>query len=138
MDCPSCTKTAFQSMRAYGIELDKCGFCGGVWFDAGELEAFRSGEAVSEGRAYKSAVFSPSSMEARACPGCRARSLVFGSVENVPLFSCNACGGAFLPPRPQTDVADAAAWIVDADDIGDVVGWSVELLRHLVEALHHD
>ncbi|MFZ5471689.1 MAG: zf-TFIIB domain-containing protein [Myxococcota bacterium] len=35
--CPGC-QSAMQVFHARGVEIDRCGFCGGLWFDGGELE----------------------------------------------------------------------------------------------------
>ncbi len=35
--CPGC-ESAMQVFFAQGVEVDRCAFCGGLWFDGGELE----------------------------------------------------------------------------------------------------
>lgn len=39
--CPACPASRLSSVRVRGVELDRCGECGGVWFDPGELELIR-------------------------------------------------------------------------------------------------
>jgi Zn-finger nucleic acid-binding protein len=41
MDCPR-DGTVLGATNYEGFEVDKCGACGGVWLDAGELEAIQN------------------------------------------------------------------------------------------------
>jgi Zn-finger nucleic acid-binding protein len=48
-NCPSCA-SAMQTGTVYDghLELDRCGSCGGIWFDAGELESLRHLSGVEQ------------------------------------------------------------------------------------------
>lgn len=37
MKCPKCNGKLIAKM-ANGVEIDQCNHCGGIWFDAGELD----------------------------------------------------------------------------------------------------
>jgi Zn-finger nucleic acid-binding protein len=41
MDCPR-DRSSLTATQYEGFEVDKCGSCGGVWLDAGELEAIEN------------------------------------------------------------------------------------------------
>lgn len=69
-----------------GIELDRCSFCKGLWFDGGELEAVLKKPAraqLDEGES------------ARACAKCRVpmRPAVLGRLR---VETCTNCHGVFL------------------------------------------
>lgn len=64
-----------------GVELENCPKCGGVWFDAGELDRF--GE------------FGPSSGRSLSCPGCRSPMRVT-VVDGVEIDLCPRCSGVWL------------------------------------------
>ena len=40
LPCPECPKVHLWSHRFEGIEIDTCGSCSGIFFDAGELSQF--------------------------------------------------------------------------------------------------
>ena len=40
MNCPQCAN-ALAPRQLGQIAVDECRHCGGIWFDAGELEAYR-------------------------------------------------------------------------------------------------
>jgi Zn-finger nucleic acid-binding protein len=74
--CPEC-RQAMIIVEHHRIELDYCPRCGGVWFDASELELFIRSASLPE------ADFSPEAMlrlpevkessRGRRCPVCRRR-----------------------------------------------------------------
>lgn len=68
------------------IELDRCFFCGGLWFDRGELEAV-------VGRSIE---FAPTdAATTRLCARC-ARPLSTASLRGVQVETCHACASAYL------------------------------------------
>lgn len=40
--CPGCGAVLQRSAARHGIEIDACAECGGIWLDAGELEAIEA------------------------------------------------------------------------------------------------
>ncbi|MFZ5444504.1 MAG: zf-TFIIB domain-containing protein [Myxococcota bacterium] len=97
-DCPDCgthLRPFWVPSRKGGeeLELDRCNDCGGVWFDAGELQQ-ATGRAVTT-RATETD---------RACPACHYP-LREGSMGGVAVETCARCGGTFLEARDLDAVA---------------------------------
>ena len=69
-----------------GIELDRCTFCSGLWFDGGELEAVLKKPAAPQ---------LDEGVTARRCPKCAVamRPAVLGRCR---VESCTTCRGIFL------------------------------------------
>ena len=84
--CCGC-QSAMRRVFARGVELDWCQFCGGIYFDRGELERVLGRNVVTsqgfEGR--------------RSCPGCNAR-LKRSELGGKPVDECVSCGGLYLGP----------------------------------------
>ena len=75
-----------KPFRVSGIELDRCTFCSGLWFDGGELEAVLKKPAspkLDEG------------VTTRKCPQCGTamRPAVLGRCR---IETCTTCRGVFL------------------------------------------
>ncbi len=92
--CPRCRKIDLQRRRVEGaeIEVDMCPGCGGIWFDAGELENLLDELAADFstlplGRAQHSVL----------CPVCRGP-LTNGKYPGtfVVVDYCNDCRGIWL------------------------------------------
>ena len=91
--CPACRTRlrAFWVPSRTGadeIELDRCNDCGGVWFDAGELQQ-ASGRGVKLSRTETD----------RACPACRVPLLRGKMSGDVDVEGCLDCRGTFLEAR---------------------------------------
>lgn len=72
---------------AKGVELDFCQFCGGVWFDPGEvLEVTGRSEQLES-------VQRPD----LSCPDC-ATPLTRGEISGCAVERCDACNGTYAPP----------------------------------------
>lgn len=75
-----------KPFQVSGIELDRCTFCSGLWFDGGELEAVLKkplSPKLDEG------------VTTRRCPQCAVamRPAVLGRCR---VEACTTCGGVFL------------------------------------------
>ena len=70
------------------LELVRCGECGGLWFDAGELEQLASHRALPAGPGFE-----------HFCPSCSdpARDPAVGG--QFAAARCNACQGTWLDGR---------------------------------------
>ena len=97
MICPICG-TDLRRYRKHGIDLDQCTSCHGVWFDPGELEAYRSA-AGAEGRAKTAAGFETLRGAGKVCPLCTTPTLIEGRSAEVKLFRCERCRGVYLPKQ---------------------------------------
>jgi Zn-finger nucleic acid-binding protein len=100
MKCPAC-KEPLREKSASGMTLDLCyGGCGGIWFDATELERVDARAATTLHTIWQGPVgpIVPLS-EPRLCPRCPERALErkwFSNLEKVEIDQCPACGGIWL------------------------------------------
>ena len=110
-ECPQCNtpmKTFWVQSRKpdVDVELDRCHNCGGIWFDAGELE-------LATGRS----VISSKNPCDRYCPKCSIPLLNADLTTGVAVESCRICKGTYLdaldiaivtkhaPAKPPEDVS---------------------------------
>ncbi|MDP1830136.1 MAG: zf-TFIIB domain-containing protein [Archangium sp.] len=77
------------------LELDRCGECGGLWFDAGELELTATHRALPAGPGFE-----------YFCPSCSdpARDPAVGG--QFAAARCNACQGTWLDGPTVAALAD--------------------------------
>lgn len=102
MECPQCNapmKSFWVQSRNPGIdvELDRCHKCGGVWFDAGELETATGRSVIKSMRASD-----------RFCPRCFIPLLNAELTAGVAVESCRTCKGTYLDSRDMHTVTRSA------------------------------
>jgi hypothetical protein len=102
VECPQCNTamSAFtvQSRKpGVDVELDRCDACGGVWFDAGELEAATGRTVVKSARTSD-----------RFCPRCLIPLLNAELTGAVAVESCRTCQGTYLDGRDVLTVSKGA------------------------------
>jgi Zn-finger nucleic acid-binding protein len=90
--CPDC-KRVMRELRHQDVAVDACE-CGGMWFDHGELAAWRASHTKA---AAPNPVLKPRPGAARRCPHCAASSLRSVWLDKVPVASCSQCQGIWLP-----------------------------------------
>jgi Zn-finger nucleic acid-binding protein len=132
MICPAC-KNPLREKGASGLTLDICyGGCGGIWFDARELERISASAATSLHSIWQVPVSSVKLSEPRKCPRCPDTVLerkFFSDSKKVEIDQCPKCGGVWLdagefsqiyseikgakitPPGWASAMADAAAHV---------------------------
>jgi Zn-finger nucleic acid-binding protein len=104
MTCPACQR-ALVELTVADITLDVChGGCGGIWFDADELE--RLNQSEEEGDEFALSIPVDPTIEVdeslpRRCPRCESDStmkqvFVGGEEEGVSIDVCENCGGTWL------------------------------------------
>jgi Zn-finger nucleic acid-binding protein len=130
MKCPAC-KNPLREKGAGGMTLDVCyGGCGGIWFDARELERVSARAATTLHTIWNVPVTSVKLTEPRLCPRCPEQTLDrkwFSDAQQVEIDQCPKCGGVWLdagefsriydevkggkvtPPGWATAMAEAAA-----------------------------
>ena len=142
MRCPDCDIQLVEVIRL-DIHLDLCAGCRGLWFDSGELEAYRQRVVGGKVLSVLTFVRDPDSTPC-SCPGCRQQALFAGKLGNLPLDKCSNCRGVFVPAttiatfRPKSTatavgnagVDGAASFGVEA--LGEVLSW---LIQGLVDGL---
>ena len=94
MKCPAC-KSPLREKGAGGMTLDVCyGGCGGIWFDATELERVSARAAATLHTIWNVPVTKP-----RQCPRCPEQILErkwFSDSKKVEIDQCTKCGGIWL------------------------------------------
>ncbi|HZQ47135.1 MAG TPA: zf-TFIIB domain-containing protein [Verrucomicrobiae bacterium] len=99
MKCPSC-KNPLLEKDAGGMTLDICyGGCGGIWFDATELERVTPRAAATLHTIWSAPVSSEKLAEPRMCPRCPELELErkwFSELKQVEIDQCKKCGGIWL------------------------------------------
>lgn len=102
MKCPACFNE-LTKRQAGSLEVDVCqGGCGGVWFDAFELqkvdeEEERAGEHLLEIERDQSVIIDPS--RKRQCPRCEDVKLMrhfFSAKRRIEVDQCPNCNGYWL------------------------------------------
>ncbi|RMF71292.1 MAG: hypothetical protein D6738_14235 [Acidobacteria bacterium] len=102
MNCPACGKPLSERV-VEGVAVDVCRHgCGGLWFDAGELQRFDEPDEPGAGELdASSAGASPPPRRDRPlpCPRCRGSRMMrrWWSVRRqVEIDECPTCGGIWL------------------------------------------
>lgn len=95
MICPVC-QTALTHHERQGLELDRCGSCAGLWFDHGELEAYRASHPARDGVAHAWKPDSDASEQPLTCPRCRTPSLLRGRALGQLAAQCTSCLGVYV------------------------------------------
>ncbi len=104
MYCPFC-KTTLTPFEEHHLHLDRCPDGHGIWFDGGELEAYRKkyldAKKVPREETHQ---FQPLPGEPiKDCPRCRRTTLEAGRLYELNVHHCFTCHGVFL--GQQTNVA---------------------------------
>jgi Zn-finger nucleic acid-binding protein len=99
MKCPAC-KNPLREKGAGGMTLDVCyGGCGGIWFDAAELERVNARAATTLHTIWNVPVSNVKLTEPRQCPRCPEQLLErkwFSDAKKVEIDQCPKCGGIWL------------------------------------------
>jgi len=99
MKCPAC-KNPLREKSAGGMTLDVCyGGCGGIWFDASELERVDARAANTLHTIWQAPVENVNLTEPRMCPRCANQVLErkwFSDLQKVEIDRCPRCGGIWL------------------------------------------
>jgi len=131
MKCPAC-KSPLREKNAGDITLDLCyGGCGGIWFDAAELERVNARAATTLHSVWQIPVSNVKLTDPRHCPRCNLvlERKWFSDSQQVEIDQCTKCGGIWLdagefsriydeikgakvaPPRWASAMAEAAALV---------------------------
>ncbi len=109
MKCPGCGG-GLAAFRAHGIDLDRCPQCAGVWFDAGELAAYREARPHLVGGGDDAFTADPAGAPLR-CPRCEDDRLAPGRAGTLCFYRCGSCRGAFVPkPEAGSGWARRISW----------------------------
>jgi Zn-finger nucleic acid-binding protein len=101
MICPTC-KHPMLVVEYQKIELDHCGNCQGVWFDAGELELMLGSVGIGETKSILNTLLqSPqvtTNEKKRKCPICRRtmKKVYISSTDHVIIDTCSREDGVWF------------------------------------------
>ena len=98
--CPRCHRHELDQTRYGGVEIDACVYCGGLWFDQGELEQ-AVGEAIGTSANLTddlAEVALRKDSTGLDCPACAGQLICyeFPNLGDVELDVCESCQGVWL------------------------------------------
>jgi Zn-finger nucleic acid-binding protein len=98
MRCPKC-RADMEQVSYAGVEIDRCKYCKGIWFDAGESEALKDKDAVAaidigDARTGKRS----NKIDNYPCPRCGGGMLrvVDPQQKHIWYEECTSCRGSFF------------------------------------------
>lgn len=101
LKCPAC-KNPLREKGAGGMTLDVCyGGCGGIWFDAKELDRVSAQAATTLHTIWAVPTTGVKLTDPRLCPRCAEQVLErkwFSDQQKVEIDQCPQCGGIWLDP----------------------------------------
>lgn len=99
--CPDCV-VEMQTHRLYGVAVDICPACAGIWFDDRELRALKEVDPLIllslEERAIPDVVWDPKETISRRCPRCSIALTPYRYQyrSSVELDGCAQCHGIWV------------------------------------------
>jgi Zn-finger nucleic acid-binding protein len=107
MNCPAC-KRPLREKGAGEFTVDTChGGCGGIWFDAAELERVGERAAAALHRVWQHPQRESKLADVRLCPRCPEQVLErkwFSDAKKVEIDQCAKCGGIWLDDGEFTSI----------------------------------
>jgi Zn-finger nucleic acid-binding protein len=99
MKCPACNNQLVQK-HAGEVMLDVCyGGCGGIWFDAHELQRLDARGASTIHTIWQAPGKKVDPNQLRVCPRCDDQVMLrreFHAVEKIVIDECPSCNGLWL------------------------------------------
>ena len=107
MKCPKCKAGKLENFTIQGdgpsagqsLELDQCDLCGGIWFDAGELETYlKGGFKPVDAPELDPQIAVRLDQTAARCPRCDLEMAQHKSPQDPRITGdyCGKCGGLWL------------------------------------------
>ena len=107
MRCPKC-RSDMEQIDYEGTEIDRCDSCGGMWFDAGEIEQLRDKQAAAAiDTGDKRSGKTQNALDNYACPRCSGTMVrvVDPRQPHIWFETCGACHGSFLDAGELRDMS---------------------------------
>ena len=106
MPCPGCHRT-LREIQHHGIPVDACD-CGGIWFDAGEIDIMRdekAAAAIDIGDASKGK--QTNMIDRYRCPRCSGSMVRVVDPKQTHIWyeTCSSCSGSFLDAGELRDLS---------------------------------
>ena len=93
--CPGChTRMAVEAWA--GVQVDRCGECHALWFDAHELDRCLAGAEPSRGHPVTEAELPDRGLGGRSCPRCWPRAMRTVGWTGLVVDRCPHCRGLFV------------------------------------------
>ncbi|MBC8327691.1 MAG: zf-TFIIB domain-containing protein [Planctomycetes bacterium] len=127
-ECPDCS-SPLEEEQHLDLVVDRCRRCQGIWFDEGELLAFRRSAVDGAGLppSERAIAFRPLRFQgAIDCPRCRAASLEVGEALGWRLGRCSRCRGVWVEGRRLRQLLEPR------DGAGGLDSWWLSLLGELL------
>jgi hypothetical protein len=125
MNCPACFKPLAE-IKVGSVKIDVChGGCGGIWFDAFELERVERAQHGAGGslvRVTRAPALSVDFSLKRDCPRCDGIKLkrhFFSARRQVEVDQCPNCGGYWLDAGELQKIHEEQTHSVAARKIND-------------------
>lgn len=98
MRCPKC-RADMEQVNYDGTEVDRCSYCNGIWFDAGELELLsnkQAATALDTGKQSSGKHFNR--IDQYGCPRCGGamKRMVDSQQQHIWYETCGDCSGSFF------------------------------------------
>ncbi len=95
MECPSCKNQMSRAINGFGVVIDYCGSCQGMWFDRGEILSY-SRKPMELAKIMAEDLLGAKSGD-RICPRCRGAMEQGGLIKpELEVDRCRGCGGIWL------------------------------------------
>ena len=107
MRCPKC-RADMEQIEFDGTEIDRCKTCGGIWFDAGEIEVLRDKQAAAAIDTGDASVGKQSNaIDDYPCPRCSGAMVRVVDPQQTHIWyeTCSACSGSFLDAGELLDLS---------------------------------
>ncbi len=108
MRCPKC-RADMEQINYQDTEIDRCVYCKGIWFDAGEIEMLKdkaAAQAIDVGSAREGR--QQNAVDDYPCPRCSGEMLrkVDEQQRHIWYETCGDCGGSFFDAGEFKDLAE--------------------------------
>ncbi len=107
MRCPKC-RADMEQVEFDGTEIDRCKTCGGIWFDAGEIEILRDKQAAAAIDTGDASVGKKSNaIDNYPCPRCSGAMVKVVDPQQTHIWyeTCSSCSGSFLDAGELLDMS---------------------------------
>ncbi len=107
MRCPKC-RADMEPIEFDGTEIDRCKTCGGIWFDAGEIEVMRDKQAAAAIDTGDASVGKKSNaIDDYPCPRCSGTMVRVVDPQQTHIWyeTCSGCSGSFLDAGELLDLS---------------------------------
>jgi len=107
MRCPKC-RADMEQVEFDGTEIDRCVTCGGIWFDAGEIEIMRDEQAAAAIDTGDAKVGKTSNtIDRYPCPRCSGAMVRVVDPQQTHVWyeTCSSCSGSFLDAGELLDLS---------------------------------